>query len=384
MRKNSLLLLNVSLFLLLFGVVTVEHADAQSGTVRSSEAVSDDVGSDRPVKIIEKPEPVLGNEVRAELMAAGTKTLRVEVEFLDLGLIGAINPVDSQLPEGATEALLAAAEKIKFQPEVRDGKYRTSRMIVEYTLMPPAPPKLSPVSAESSEKAQAVIKRAIKALGGERYINVRSQVGRGAYTLLGKGRIISYQTFVDVIVYPDMERTDLRESGIQRSISNANGSGWIFDDSVETIEDQTSRQLEGFQRAMRTNPDNLLRGKWDGKAAIAFVERRSASPGRRNDVISATFGDGFKVEFEFSDKGFPAKVLYSREGSDGREISEEVRFARYIDVQGVKTPFVIDRFTGGQHSSRINYESVKYNAQIPPAVFEKPGSLKQARKKLKL
>ena len=77
-------------------------------------------------------------------------------------------------------------------------------------------------------------------------------------------------------------------------------------------------------------------------------------------------------------------LIFATIDADGAEVTEEDRYAQFVDVQGVRTPFIIDRFTNKQHSSRINYESVEYNKAVPDAIFAKPASPKEAKKELKL
>ncbi len=237
---------------------------------------------------------------------------------------------------------------------------------------------------KSDEKAEAILKRAVQNLGGERYMQVKSIVGRGKFSLLRDNAVISFQNFVDVIVYPDKERTEFKSSVSRTVQTNVGGSGWIFDGDAQTINEQSKEQIEGFKRGVRTSLDNLLRGNWRGKATLGYVGRRQASLGRRNDVVRLTFEDGFTVEFEFSDDGLPMKALFKRVNADNEEIKEEDRYAQFVDVQGIKTPFIIDHFSGGRQSSRINYESVEFNKNIPDSIFSKPKSAKDLKKDLKL
>ncbi|MCV5888947.1 hypothetical protein OFN71_37640, partial [Escherichia coli] len=78
--------------------------------------------------------------------------------------------------------------------------------------------------------------------------------------------------------------------------------------------------------------------------------RRPASLGRRNDVLRLVYADGFAVEFEFDESGLPQKAVYIRKNGD-EEIREEDRYAQWVDIGGIKTPFIIDRISGGLQSS---------------------------------
>jgi outer membrane lipoprotein-sorting protein len=238
-------------------------------------------------------------------------------------------------------------------------------------------------NGKSDEKAEAILKRAVQNLGGEKYLQVKSIVGRGKFSLMKDNQIISFQNFVDVIVYPDKERTEFKSSGSRVVQTNVGDGGWIFDGDAQTINEQTKEQIEGFKRGIRTSLDNLLRGSWRGKANLIYAGRRQASLGKRNDVLKLTFEDGFAVEFEFADDGLPMKALFTRLNPDKEEIKEEDRYAQFVDVQGIKTPFIIDRFSNKQQSSRINYETVEFNKQIPDSIFTKPKSAKELKKDLK-
>jgi outer membrane lipoprotein-sorting protein len=238
-------------------------------------------------------------------------------------------------------------------------------------------------SNSTDKKAEAVIKRAVEKLGGEKYLNAKSQIGRGKFSVI-RNATISFQSFVDIIVFPDKERTDFKGGGSRTTQTNSGSNGWIYDGDAQIIKDQTDEQIKNFRRGINTSLDNLLRGNWRGKAALSYVGRRQAGIGRSNDVVKLTFDDGFAVEFEFSDDGLPMKSIYKRTNADNEEVIEEDRYAQFVDVQGIKTPFIIDHFSNKTQTSRINYESVEFNKSVPDSIFAKPNNPKDLKKDLKL
>jgi hypothetical protein len=196
--------------------------------------------------------------------------------------------------------------------------------------------------------------------------------------------VVSFQNFVDVTVFPDKERTEFKAGGAKTVQTNTGETGWIFDSDAQTINAQTKEQIENFKRAIRTSLDNLLRGNWQKEnAALSYAGKRQAGLGKQNDVVKFTYADGFAVKFEFSTEGTPMKSIYKRKNSDSQEVAEEDRYAQFVDVQGIKTPFIVDHFSGGAQTSRINYDSVEFNKSIPDAVFVKPNSAKELKKDLK-
>jgi hypothetical protein len=132
--------------------------------------------------------------------------------------------------------------------------------------------------------------------------------------------------------------------------------------------------------------DYLLRGAWRAEGGkLSYLGRREASLGRRNEAIKLSYSEDFWVEFEFaSADGLPAKAVYERKDSEGEAHKEEDRYAQFIDVQGVMAPFIIDHFRNGKQTSRINYNTIEYNKNIPMSVFDKPADIKEAKKELKL
>src|SRR5436190_2706976 len=237
---------------------------------------------------------------------------------------------------------------------------------------------------KTDEKAAAVLAKAIQHLGGDRYLQIRSQVGKGRFTTMGEKGVVSSQTFVDVIVFPDKERTEFK-SGSRTIQTNSGNTGWIYDNDLEVVKVQNENQIANFRTGIRTSLDYLLRGSWKGDADLTYVGRRPATLGKRNDVVKLTYKDGLVVEFEFTaDESLPQKAMYKHINAAGEDITEEDRYAQFIDIGGIKTPFVIDRFTGGFHASRINYDSVEFNKTIPDSIFAKPATAKEAKKDLKL
>jgi hypothetical protein len=239
-------------------------------------------------------------------------------------------------------------------------------------------------SLAGDTQAEAVLKRAVQTLGGDKYLNVKSQIGRGKFSTIKDGVNVSFQSFTDVIVFPDKERTEFKGSGVRSVQTNAGASGWVYDGDQDLIKIQNEQQIANFRRGVRTSLDNLLRGGWRGDATLTYAGKRQASLGKRNDVLKLTYADGLVVEFEFADDGLPQKAIYKRTGAESEELKEEDHYAQFVETDGIKAPYIIDHVVNGVPASRINYESFEYNRQIPDSVFAKPSNVKDLKKDLKL
>jgi hypothetical protein len=246
-----------------------------------------------------------------------------------------------------------------------------------------SPPKVEAAAtattqAANDEKAEQIVQRAIEAQGGSAYLGVRTIIGRGYYSQFDKGFSLPPQTFVDYLVFPDRERTEFRGARGRAIQTNDGDRGWLFESSTRSLTDMKPEQVADFRLAMRTSTDNLLRGWWRKEGArLTYLGRREAGLAKRNEAVRVTYPDGFTVDYEIGAKDWlPAKTLYKRKNAEGEEVAEEDRFASYKTINGLTVPFIIDHYRAGEQSSRINYDSVEFNASIPDTLFAKPASIK--------
>jgi hypothetical protein len=233
----------------------------------------------------------------------------------------------------------------------------------------------------NDEKAEAVIKRAIEVMGGASYLGMRTIVGRGQFTQFKDGQSGLPSSFVDYVVFPDRERTEFKGTEGRVIQTNDKDKGWIFDGASKSIKDMTKAQVEDFKLSMRASVDNLLHGFWRGEGAkLSYVGRREAGLARRNETVRLTYPDGYTVEFEFDAKdSLPMKILYKRKNSEGADTLEEDRMAQHLKIEGVIFPFVIDHYSSGAQTSRINYQSVEINASVPDSLFARPANIKAVK-----
>ena len=241
-------------------------------------------------------------------------------------------------------------------------------------------------SASVDEKSQQIIDRAVAAVGGQKYLNVQTVIGKGFYTTFKDGFSQIPARFLDYISYPDSERTEFVQNGIRTIQTNVGDTGWMFDGAVKKISDQTPAQVEEFKRAMKTGLEYLLRGYWKKEGGkITYVGRREAGVGKRNEAIRLTDPSGFWIEYEFGARdGLPAKIIYKRmrkdpDTGDMVETTEEDQLYKLIEIDGVTAPWVIDRFVNGKQVTRINYESMQYNQRFPDNLFTKPADVKSIK-----
>jgi len=240
--------------------------------------------------------------------------------------------------------------------------------------------------APVDQKSQEIIDHAIEALGGQKYLGVQTVIGKGFYTTFKDGTSQIPARFLDYIQYPDHERTEFSGAGIRTIQTNAGETGWMFDGAVKKISEQSPKQVEDFKQAIRTSLEYLLKGYWKKDSGkITYVGRREAGVGKRNETIRLAFPDDWWIEYEFGARdSLPAKIIYKREHKDMDSgdmvlMTEEDQLFKFITVDGVTAPWVVDHYVNGKQTSRINYESIQYNQKFADNLFSKPADVKSIK-----
>lgn len=233
-------------------------------------------------------------------------------------------------------------------------------------------------SENDSAKAATLIREAIQARGGDRYLSIRSIVGEGEFTPFLKGVSGLPQHFVDYIVYPDRERTDFQKGKFIQT--NTGGTGWIFDAQQKTIKDQTEQQVKRWQQGIRFDLDNVLRRGWKEQGVkLAYLGQREAWHNTFSEAVRISFSDGAAVTVHFDNKSkLPLMTEFKTIGEEG-PAEEQIRFYRWFEFEGMKFPKIQDSYRDGKQNARVYYESVKINVDTPDKLFTKPGSFKEVK-----
>lgn len=259
--------------------------------------------------------------------------------------------------------------------------------IFALAIAPRAAAQTDKPAAPNDDKAEQILQRALQTVGGDRYVQVKTLIGRGLFTDFHDGVSGIPMKFVDYIAYPDKERTEFSGGGAKIIQTNFRDGGWIYDGAALTLKDQTPGQVEDFRVAMRTSLENILRGWWRSQGAtLKYMGRREAGiVGRRNETVRLTYPDGFWIDYEFSaDDGVPAKILFvrkqkNRDTEEMEDQKEEDRFHKLITIDGITAPFIVDHYRNGTQTSRIAYDTVEYNKPVADSLFAKPASFKAVK-----
>jgi hypothetical protein len=242
--------------------------------------------------------------------------------------------------------------------------------------------RVDPNDPKNVQRGAELIKQAVQARGGERFLNFTNIMSSGMYTPFQKGLSQIPIPFIDWVIYPDKERTEFGKGKKKnrRIQVNVGKSGWVYDGDAETLKDQTDKQIEEHLEGLDFDIDRLLRAaaKGDG-VEVGFAGREETRPGERADAIAIRFkSDRTAYLLLDSQTHLPISLSYEKT-EDGGLVKQETRYNQYVDYDGVKFPNIVDFLRDNVQTGRVNIESIKLNTQISDELFTKPASAKAVK-----
>lgn len=236
-----------------------------------------------------------------------------------------------------------------------------------------------PKDPQNIVRGRELLKQAIEARGGDRYLSFKTLHASGQYTPFDQGISTTPKSFLDWIVYPDKERVEFGKGKKKdRTIQvNAGKTGWVYDGDSETLKDQSEKQIKDFLEGVDNDLDHILRvaAKTPG-VEIRFYGRQEIRPGERADVVEIMLTPERTVMLML-DRYTHLPMSLSYEKVEGKGLSKrEVRFFQYVGYDGIKFPNIVDFYKDGIQESRINYQAVQPGAPVPDELFAKPANVK--------
>lgn len=239
--------------------------------------------------------------------------------------------------------------------------------------------RVDPNDPKNAERGAELIKQAVQARGGERFLSFTNIMSTGMFTPFQKGISQFPIQFIDWIIYPDKERTEFGKGKKKnRTIQvNVGNTGWIYDGEAETLKDQSDKQIQEHLEGLEVDIDRLLRAavKGDG-VEVGFAGREEMRPGERADAIAIRLKSDRTAYLLIDPKTHLPMSLSYEKTEDGALVKREIRYAQFVDYDGVKFPNIVDFYRDSIQTGRINIQSIKLNTPVSDELFAKPASAK--------
>lgn len=233
------------------------------------------------------------------------------------------------------------------------------------------------------ETGERLVKEAFEAVGGQRFLDIRTQVRTGrAYSFYnrqvrGQAPITIYDRFDDPDPDADADWLPLRRREVYTRKGDyyslfLNGKGYEVtyrgavpqpDDYMQTYRLSSRRDLFYFMRYRRNEPD--LYYYYKGAEIVDNV------PCEAVDIIDAE-GETVTVSLRKSD-GVPLQQIYLRRNPKTRiPYEEKTVFGRYKAVGGALLPWIIQRERDGDRTFDLYAQSYEANVALSNDIFRIP------------
>jgi zinc protease len=212
-------------------------------------------------------------------------------------------------------------------------------------------------AAAGAERARATI----AALGGDRYLNQKTEVASGSGKLsLPNGQSFD-ATIKNWVVYPHKTRTELDIAIAQIKQWSDGERAWV-DAPGAGVQEITAQAKEGRNYGL-----DVLRwfpaGGWTARSIEGITVDGKALEG-----FAVADAEGHET-LVYVD---PATALPVRVKFETKEAPVEVRFADWRPVDGVLVAFRVEQWRGGAKFLEISYADVKVDAEVDAALFAAP------------
>lgn len=254
------------------------------------------------------------------------------------------------------------------------------------------PPAKSPED-QSTEKARALLDKAIEALGGSAYLNysTRSEEGRSysLYHSQSRGPGTIYRRFYR---YADKDRVEFAlEKGIgvydlipfpipvpegksnhKTDVALIHNGDKGYEVSFKGTELEDAKDTTDYLRRRERSLEWVLR-KWIHEPGVAlFYDGTALGNANLADKVTITNSRNQSVTlFLDTTTHLPVKKSFAwRDATDKYQNTEEEAYDNYKPVQGIMTPYTLSRYYNGDLVSERFLSKVKYNDELADSLFE--------------
>ncbi|MGH9555551.1 MAG: hypothetical protein ACRD2Y_06980 [Terriglobales bacterium] len=222
----------------------------------------------------------------------------------------------------------------------------------------------------NAKKARGVLERALQALGGRAYLELRDLHQQGRTNRFYRGSPSGVGApFHRFWKAPDKERIEHFKKREWIIIHNGDQG---FDTTYRGTRKEDPADLAEYIRRRDHSLDTLMRHWLSKPDLILGYEGLALSDRKQVEKVSLT-RPGFNTVTVFVDTvtHLPLRTLYTFRDPETRDMVEEGEtFDNYKDVQGINTPHNIVRVRDGEMVRQYFVRTVEYNTGVPDSKFQ--------------
>ena len=224
---------------------------------------------------------------------------------------------------------------------------------------------------QSTAKAKEILQQAINAMGGSAYLNLRDITCSGRAGQFGhSGELNGYEQFENYAEPPAMQRT---ENLPKRNIVEVyNGDmGWTLDRGG--VSEAPITDLARFQENVKRDTFNILRNRIHEDGVILRYGGPDIVNLHEVEWVELLDADDRTIRFAMErTTHLPLeKTVQTRDPKTGTVTDEIELYSNYHAVDGIQTPFQIERDRNGIKILQVFFDSCQYNTGLPASLFTK-------------
>ena len=225
------------------------------------------------------------------------------------------------------------------------------------------------VPSRIDPKAQQVIDRVIRALGGPAFLNAKRLTTRGRIYSIRDESTSGFAPFESYVEYPDKRRFSYGKKNPVILINNGDQAMEL--DRYGRIA-QTPEQARRWRISNRYSLENLLRlrihepGILIQRGGVDFVDNVATQ------ALEMVDAQATQLKLDLHRQTFlPVSVTYRvRDPKTGDWDDFADVYSDYKNIEGVMTPMHIARFYNEERVSEIFRSSAEYDDEYPPTYFQ--------------
>ncbi len=227
-----------------------------------------------------------------------------------------------------------------------------------------------PLDQQNARQAHDLLDQAIKALGGDAYLNIHDMQEQGRTYTFYHGRPSSNGVFFwRFLEFPGKERIELTPQRDVAYVYNGDKGYEVTYKGPRAIE---KKDLDDYLRHRKFSLETILHS-WVNDPDVALFFDGAALAGslaaQRVTLINKQ-DEAVSVYFDI-DTHLPIKKTYSwRDPVDKERNIEEETYDGYRMVDGVMTPFGFTRYFNGDMQTERFVTSASYNKGLDQAMFD--------------
>jgi hypothetical protein len=232
-----------------------------------------------------------------------------------------------------------------------------------------------PVKAEGS-KAREVVARAIDAMGGKHYLEVKNAHSFGRYFFFNREGRKGYSAYYDWTNFDPIKWRFQMGEGKRQTVEIYNlelGKGWSLE-GRDTVSEAKPEDIDRFRKSASRDMDLLLRQRMDeeGMNLYYYSPDDVAGTGAYEAVEFLDSTNQSVIIFFDLKTHLPAKLETQVTDRMGIRRKEEVEYLNWHTIQNVHTPLRIDVSIDGKMAQQRFVEKLQYNLTLAEDLFLEP------------